>query len=291
MLPAALLALVALVTTACDGSGADSEAVPGSATYVAIGDSSSSGVLIPQVADEACARSTNNYASRLARALEVDVADVTCAGAQTRHVSSDQEIPDSRGGGTAEPQIAAVGPQTRLVTIGLGRNDGGLFLVITRRCLTAGAPVRLCLRRLEEIADDAALRRTGAAMRDAVELVRRRASPGAAIVLVDYLRFVDLALGCERIAGVEPRSLAAVADVQRRLNLTLAAAAADSGALFLDLRNASAAHGLCSDEPWVNDGVTEPGVAKQWHPLPSGHAAMARLLEELLEENGVTPTP
>ena len=288
-LTAVLLALVAC-SCAWDRGEAQQDPSGPSSVYVALGDSYSSAPLNPDVADEQCLRSTRNYASRLARALSVQLTDATCAGAQTADVRAAQDLPEGRGGGSVPPQIDAVGRQTELVTIGLGGNDGGLFTAIVRGCLAAGSDSAGCVRALERSGERSDFRRTGEAIAAVVEDVRRRAADGVAIVLVDYPRIVDSARPCPPLPGVEQESLAAVANAQRQLNRTLAQAAADSGAVFLDLEETSQTHDLCSADPWVNDGVTKPGIAARWHPLPQEQAAVARLLEGLLVDRGLAPT-
>src|SRR5690606_11900370 len=62
--------------------------------YVALGDSYTSGPLVPEQRPEipGCARSTGNYPSLLAQRLDVaEFTDVSCGGASTEHMTAPQE--------------------------------------------------------------------------------------------------------------------------------------------------------------------------------------------------------
>ena len=289
------LAAAVILTTGCSGTALEADAgsaprpTAGSAgpvsrfsAYAALGDSYSAAPLNPESADEACLRSTANYPARLADALGVPLVDVTCAGAKTDDVAGGQQVPEARGGDTQEPQIEAVDDETDLVTIGLGGNDGGLFTVMTRRCLARSPSAEACLRRLKATGDASDFRRVRRSIVEVVRQVRQQAADDVTIVLVDYPRLLASADGCPPLRGVPQEALAAVANAQRSLNRSLAAAAEAAGALFLDLEQASSQHGLCAEEPWVNGRRTRPGVALRWHPLPVEQAGVATRLRSLL---------
>ena len=90
-----LLALTCVVATATAGSASPlptrTEGVP----YVALGDSSASGPLIPDQIDANCLRSNRNYPSLVATALDVELTDVSCSSATTANMTAPQ--------GTAPP--------------------------------------------------------------------------------------------------------------------------------------------------------------------------------------------
>ncbi|MFE4718766.1 GDSL-type esterase/lipase family protein, partial [Streptomyces sp. NPDC056728] len=93
--------------------------------YVALGDSYSSGLGIPDEVDSNCGRSNSNYPSLVAGALNAaGVTDVTCAGADTSDMAGPQD--------STPPQLDALRPDTTLVTLGIGGNDLGLQEVGTR---------------------------------------------------------------------------------------------------------------------------------------------------------------
>src|SRR6478609_2450565 len=97
-------------------------------TYVALGDSMASGPLIPSITGNVgCGRSTHNYAHDLAAQKGLTLHDVTCSGAETKHMTESQSL--SVGGvstGTAPPQFDALTADTSLVTLTIGGNDAGL---------------------------------------------------------------------------------------------------------------------------------------------------------------------
>src|SRR4051794_30226598 len=80
--------------------------------YVAIGDSSAAGPLIPWQIDLACLRSSVNYPHLAAEQLGARLTDVTCSGAA---------VPDFTGKqfGFVPPQFSALKPTTDLVTVAI----------------------------------------------------------------------------------------------------------------------------------------------------------------------------
>jgi lysophospholipase L1-like esterase len=96
--------------------------------YTALGDSYTSGPLIPnQLLDPpGCLRSDHNYPHLTAAALKLSLTDVSCGGAQTRHMTS----PQRTGAGTNPPQLDAVRRDTSVVTLGIGGNDIGFSSII-----------------------------------------------------------------------------------------------------------------------------------------------------------------
>jgi lysophospholipase L1-like esterase len=88
---------------------------------VALGSSFAAGPGLPPRAPGSprrAGRSTGNYAHRIARALDLDLHDVTFSGATTGDILS----PSAAG---QPAQLDAVTPDTALVTITAGENDVG----------------------------------------------------------------------------------------------------------------------------------------------------------------------
>ena len=107
--------------------------------YVALGDSYTSGPLIPnQVGTPIdCGRSDRNYPSLTAPALRTaSFTDVSCGSAQTKHMTQPQT--DLPAGGTNPPQFNALRRDTTLVTVGIGGNDAGL-VGVAENCAEMGA--------------------------------------------------------------------------------------------------------------------------------------------------------
>ena len=154
---AALLALLAgaFLLPAADAAP---KADRGPKTIVALGDSFAAGPLIPPQVDErpyGCLRSSLNYAHQVAAALALQLTDVTCSGASTKHmwethgVSPDAELseygipvlgPEHPGN---PPQLDALRPDTDVVTLQIGGNDIG-FGGIATTCIEAALSQSSC---------------------------------------------------------------------------------------------------------------------------------------------------
>ena len=137
ILRAALAIAVALVCFLALLAPAGAHAAGG--VYVALGDSYTSGPLVPtQHGDPIdCARSDRNYPSLVAGAFRPGTfVDVSCASAQTKHMTEPQT--ELSAGGTNPPQFNGLRRDATLVTVGIGGNDAGLVGVATR-CAQLGA--------------------------------------------------------------------------------------------------------------------------------------------------------
>lgn len=301
--PAALLLVAALALSGCTGSSSSSDAgsdVPGAPAaseagttdapgaegdeadigrYVALGDSYTSApyVGVTNVAD-GCLRSEQNYPALFAEANDVaELVDVSCAGATTQDLVQGQRPFGSEV--VLPPQLAALTPDTDLVTIGIGGNDNGLFGRVARECTQrVSRPAgRSCVR-----VGDADLDAVGRNVRRTLEEVRERA-PRATVVLVGYPRIVDSS-ACPQRLRVRDADLDTLTDLTRRLDEELADAARRAGVEYLDLHAASAGHDVCSSEPWVNGARNIPGTAMALHPLAAEQQAVATLLERELAD-------
>jgi lysophospholipase L1-like esterase len=215
-----------------------------------------------------CGRTENNYAHLVAARMHLDLVDVSCGGATTAHILGPwAELP---------PQIDAVTPDTKLVTVTIGGND----LNYVRNLMTAmcgGVPgmtppagpacpavtwpsesdYRTLEQRLRQIAQE----------------VRRRA-PEARLVFVDYLRILPDSGGCTGVPLGEAQ-MSAVRETFRRMAEVTKKAAVAEGAMLLPAGQLSEGHDACSGDPW---GAGHPGKPSDWHPTAAGHAAVAEAL-------------
>jgi lysophospholipase L1-like esterase len=101
--------------------------IPAGSRYVAMGSSFAAGPGLPSRAHGSprrAGRSTGNYAHLVARALGLDLHDVTFSGATTSDI-----LGPSAAGYAA--QLDAVTPETRLVTMTAGGNDVGFVPRLT----------------------------------------------------------------------------------------------------------------------------------------------------------------
>ena len=244
-------------------------------SYVAIGDSFTAGPGLAKLRDDAvfCLRSDHNWPSLLARSLKTtSFADVSCAGATTRDV-----LQHGSGPGAERPQLAAVKPDTDLVTVGIGGNDGNLFASLISAC-TGGQGA--CAPFSRDTAPTI-LRETVANIAAVLEDVRAKA-PKATVLLVGYLRIAPDSGSCPTI-GVSAPDAAAVAEAEKALDGALADAAREADVPYVSMRKASRGHDACAGaEAWTNgaDVADDDGVA--FHPRVAGMQAVARAVEAQL---------
>ena len=260
---------------------------PGLQRYVALGDSytAAPGVPVTDLA-EGCFRSDGNYPALVAEQLDTALVDVSCSGADTSDVTSRQ----LRG---VPPQARALTPDTDLVTVGLGGNDGGLFQQLVSRCravapepgsteLTGetcpGALSDADVQRLRET-----LQTTRGSLVRVLDLVERR-SPDARVLVVGYPQIVAAERGCDLLplTDADRRHGAAL---NRELDRTLRRAADQAGAEFVDVYAATRGHDICAEEPWVNGIVTDQRRALAFHPFAEEQQAVADLVLEALQQS------
>ena len=261
--------------------GGDAGASRAAVAYVALGDSYTTAPFVP-VTDFAggCLRSDANYPQLLADRLGATVTDVSCSGATTAQLTRRQRL--GHGRGSVPPQLEAVRSGTDLVTVGIGGNDGGLFERLASACVGPDLrPLTRCRALGTALADAArVVARTGRRVAQALRAVRD-AAPRAEVVLVGYPRLTDPARSCPGLP-LTPADRTQVARLEARLDRALATAARTAGAQFADLREASRGHEVCSADPWVNGGVTDPQAALAFHPFPVEQQAVADTVAALV---------
>ncbi len=142
-----------------------------------------------------CGHSDDNYAHLLARRRGLALTDVSCSGATARQV-----LEGGPFGRT--PQVAALRPETALVTLTAGGNDisyTGNLLAWSRQDAPQQTPFlwRLLLSRpVPDAAVDRALEALPSVFARIAEEVHRR-SPRATLVFVDYATVLPEADGCK----------------------------------------------------------------------------------------------
>ncbi|MBW8487023.1 SGNH/GDSL hydrolase family protein [Actinomadura parmotrematis] len=240
------------------------------AGYVAMGSSFAAGPGIAPAADRRAGRSAANYPHLVAAALGLRLTDVTFSGATTAHLLDAPQ----RG---RPPQIAAVRPDTRLVTVTAGGNDAGYIGSLIKAGALPGP-----FRRSARIPEAAAFDAVAASLARVVRAVRAHA-PGARVLLVDYLPVLDPAT-----SGAD--GLPLTPEQARRARAAAAALtsafrrAAGEGAEFVEVADAARGHGHRSPAPWTT------GFARSWpfrgavpyHPTGAGMEALAALVVDRL---------
>jgi hypothetical protein len=291
------LALVVVGTTVPArgaGAAAGSARTPArarSSSYVALGDSYASGPGIPSQlgpssspgAPKACLRSSDNYPSLAARALDLALRDVSCSGATT------DDLTRSQGPGIPA-QLSAISPSTSLVSVGIGGNDLG-FSGVAANCVAATpwGPTRVgwscrshyTVGGIDQLA--AAIEETGTKVATVLKEIRAR-SVHARVFVVGYPDIVpQTGSGCWPRLPFSAGDLDYLRRIEGDLNASLAGAAAAAGDAYVDMAGPSAPHNACRSEDtrWVEPIVPSPG-SYPLHPTLAGMAGMARVLEGAL---------
>ena len=279
-----LVAALLLTVPGLTGCQEDSASLSGE-RYVALGDSFTSGAGLPQTHRGAftCGQSSLNYPSLVAKAIGAKLVDVSCGGATTENGTQ----PQSLGGEAWPPQLDAVTKGTDLVTVSLGGNDFSWYLGVMFGCTTAatadptGDP---CERQGTSLETDlTALPPQIGARLEALLTEAHRRAPEAEVLLVGYPQPVPASGTCPELplaAGDYPF----VRAQWEALDAAMREAASAASATFVDVLGPSEGHDICAGaEAWVNGLEAQPGVAAAYHPLASGQAAVAELVEQALQ--------
>jgi lysophospholipase L1-like esterase len=251
------------------------------ARYVALGDSYTSGPLIPDQTGRppGCLRSTHNYPSLVAAALgAASFTDVSCAGATTANMTRPQQVTP----GINPPQLDALSARTTLVTVGIGGNNLD-FAGIVINCAelsftspfgspckdhyTAGGTDRLAL----------VVARTGPRVAAVLAEIHQRA-PQARVLVVGYPDLLpSTGHGCWPLVPIAYGDVPYLRGIEKKLNAMLAARAAAGGAAFVDTYTGSIGHDFCQPPgvSWV-EGLVPASPAAPMHPNARGEKAMAR---------------
>lgn len=265
-------------------------AVPAAANvplrYVALGDSSAAGPLIPNQIDATCLRSDHDWPHDLAGLLGATLTDVTCSGATTADLTGSQA-------GVVAPQFDALRPDTDLVTIAIAANDIDLGSAFVACASTTPVPVSpTCQQRYTVNGVDqyeARIQAVAPKMASALTEIHRR-SPHAKVVVVGYLTYWRRG-GCYPADPFAPADANYIQDTFDRLMTMLAHQAAAHGATYVDIRRPSAAHGLC--EPPANrwlEGAVPVAPAYPYHPNAVGMANAAAIIAAALPVCRYGPT-
>jgi lysophospholipase L1-like esterase len=243
------------------------------ASYVALGDSYSSGVgTRSYLADgTSCQRSVYAFPSLIAAARGYTLNFRACSGAKVSDVTT--------------TQLSALSTSTGYVTISVGGNDAGFTSVIT----TCAQPAWLsdCNKAVSKAQGyiKTTLPTSLATLYDAI----RARAPQATVVVVGYPRLFN-GEDCNALTWFSPSDeslLNATADL---LDTQLAAAAAAHGFAFANPTSRFIGHAVCGDPEWLN-GLSNP-VSESYHPNRTGHASgYTPLVSPLLTGAGLTVTP
>lgn len=251
--------------------------------YVALGDSMASGPLIPDITGPVgCGRSTHNYAHDMASALGLTLHDVTCSGAESKHMTTSQST--SVAGvdtGTVPPQFDALTSNTSLVTLTIGGNDVGL-VGIAEDCVNLDPTATPCKN---EYASVVAQRTADfePKMSAVLDGIRQR-SPQARIVVTGYGLYVKQG-GCWPTQPVLPTDADFLQGSVNSLNAVIKRQALAHGDTYIDLVTPSAGHDACQSASarWV-EGYVPVHLAAPLHPNQNGEAAYASIIGGAIDD-------
>lgn len=291
-----VLAFVAAVSI---GTSAGAVAPPSGSTYVALGDSFSSGAgsgIVPGVPVEnqavydpltntttnQCLRSSKSYPVKLSTQYSLVLKNVSCAGATTSSLLITGQF--------GEPaQIGSVTSDTKLVTLTIGGNDIGFVdvvsCIVTSECSASSAAITTSNTQLAALP---------AKLDTVLNEIKSRA-PAAHIAIAGYPQIVphygQPALGCRPWLSWNEQRVAN--DMENTLNATIAAAATRAGATYVDPAAAGSPFlkrdlvGLTTDACSLSAGRQINGIrvdfnAGSFHPNAYGQQSYQTLFSAAL---------
>ncbi len=261
---------------ATSASAASTQALRPGDTYVALGSSFASGPAILDVADQSCLRSTNNYPSIVAAKLKLSLTDVTCGATTTDQILTQPN-------GVHPPQIEALTPDTKLVTITIGGNDVN-YTVSNLGCSSAGANGESCVGTTLNPQDvDAALATLPGKMANTLNAIKEKA-PKARVVVLPYLRVLPpSATPCPPSVPMQPADMKYLVGFGDKLHTIIKQAAATAKVDYVESYTPKG-HDACAapDQRWV-EGQVPASPAFMFHPNGAGMKAQAKLILKKLQ--------
>jgi lysophospholipase L1-like esterase len=244
LVAAAAPALVAVGTAPAQAAGP---------SYVALGDSYSSGVGTKSYIDSsACKRSNYAYPKLVADQKGYALNFQACSGATIATVTNSQ--------------LGALTTTTRYVTISVGGNDAGFADVLTE-CATpywAGD----CDTAVDGA--QAYIRTTLPARLTTLYTSIRSRSPQAKVVVVGYPH-VFMGEDCNAATWFSPAEETRLNATADQLNAKLSAAASARGFSFANPTSRFTGHAVCDSTEWLN-GLSNP-IDESYHPNKAGHSS------------------
>ncbi|HWJ68378.1 MAG TPA: SGNH/GDSL hydrolase family protein [Nocardioides sp.] len=240
-------ALVALV-------GIPSAAHAAAPSYVALGDSYSSGTGTRSYIDDgtSCQRSNYAYPKLVASARGYALDFKACSGATTGTVSN--------------TQLSTLTSGTDYVTISVGGNDAGFSSVLTE-CAKPGW-MSDCNGRIDTA--QAFITNTLPGRLSSLYSSIRSRAPYAVVVVVGYPRLF-MGEDCNAGTWFSPSEQTRLNQTADLLNSKLSAAASAKGFKWANPTSRFVGHAVCDDVEWLN-GLSNP-VSESYHPNRLGHSS------------------
>ena len=224
------------------------------ASYVALGDSYSSGVGTRSYISDgtSCQRSTYAYPYLVAQARGYTLNFQACSGATTTTVTNSQ--------------LGALNTGTRYVTISVGGNDAGFSSVVTE-CAQPGW-MSDCTGKINTA--NSFINNTLPGRLNTLYASIKSKAPNAKVVVVGYPRLF-MGEDCNAATFFSPdeeTKLNATADL---LNSKLSAAAGAKGFTFANPTSRFVGHAVCDSVEWLN-GLSNP-ISESYHPNRLGQSS------------------
>jgi lysophospholipase L1-like esterase len=253
---AALLSVtVALMVVRASAAHADGY------TYVAVGDSYSSGEGGGAYYDGACDQSPFSYPSEFMQ-QDVDYYGsgwiAACSGATS---------------GDVELQLGALGSDTRLVTVTAGGDDLGF-----------GSTMASCAGIPQDCTGLALTSSQLATVQTRLMLLFaniRQKAPNAHLYVLGYPDLFPSGSSTCQNAGIAASAVAQFHTALQQVNAMIQAAVASVGAEYLDTTSAFAGHDICSSNSYGNgvmDALAQQHIAAAFHPNAAGYQVMTRIV-------------
>jgi lysophospholipase L1-like esterase len=227
-------------------------AVAAGTTYVALGDSYSSGTGTRAYINDgtSCQRSVYAYPSLDASALGLSLNFRACSGATVADVTN--------------TQLSALSSTTAYATISVGGNDAGFASVLTTCAQPSWASN--CNGAIDTA--QSTINNTIPGRLATLYSSIRAKAPNARVIVVGYPRIFN-GEDCNAFTWFSPTEesrLNATADL---LNSRTATAASNAGFTFVNPTSKFVGHAVCDNVEWLN-GLSSP-VSESYHPNVAGH--------------------
>ena len=250
----------------------------GTPTYVALGSSYAAGAGLGKLqggSPLACARSVAGYPQQLAALLRLPIVDMSCGGAVTANVLNGGQFFQG-------PQTRVIDARTRLVTITVGGNDIGLVGDLSMMAMrNAGGVSGWLAARLWGGPKPMGERDFATLHRQMVALLRaiHARAPKAVIVVASYPAILPWQGTCPSLK-LSAKQVAAMRPVEVALAAVTQTAAAEGGAMLVDMHALGEKHDACSAQPWIH-GWSKLSAAP-FHPTLAGAKATAAAIAATL---------
>jgi lysophospholipase L1-like esterase len=264
-------------------------------SYVALGDSYTAGLGIPEQAGATagCGQSTSSYPYLVARTLRLDLTDMSCSSATIADMTAAQPT----GDGTNPAQLGALSSGTALVTVSIGGNDIGLIDIVTKCTELDLVPALIpglgssTLTPCEAFYTSGGTDQIGQRIQsvtghlaDTLTQIRERA-PHARVYVVGYPDLLPAGGGgCGGALGITAGDIAFLNREEVRLNGALEQVARAAGDGYVDTYTPSQGHDACSAPAsrWLEPLLTTSAAAPL-HPNAAGERAMADAVVEAVK--------